>query len=128
MSVVKKQYAKIIDEITHEVQIGVGCPVSYYIEIGMTWMETELAYNSKWYEKGYAPKEPDPTSKTREEVEKIRESLYKEKVDPITAHIQRLRDKEQTETVVVEIKRLINIRDYTYTQIQIENPYPVEGK
>ena len=128
MSTVKQQYAKVIDETTHEVKIGIGCCVSYYIEIGMTWMETELAYNGKWYVKGYAPKEPDPTPKTYEEVKEKRESLYREKVDPITAHISRLRDREQTPTTEAEIKRLINIRDYTYTQIQIENPYPVEGK
>lgn len=55
------KYAKIIDDSTKEVQIGVGCPDEYYIEIGMTLMEVEQAYNSKWYLKGYAPVKPEPT-------------------------------------------------------------------
>ena len=124
----KMQYAKVINPETQEVQIGVGCPVEYYMEIGMEWMETEDCYNGRWYKKGFAPQEPDPKPKTREEVQQIRESLYKSEVDPITAHIQRLRDQEQTETVVMEINKLIIERDLKYTNIQIENPYPEEGK
>ena len=60
MSTIKKQYAKIINDQTKELQIGVGCNVAYYLEIGMEYMETEFAYNGKWYLKGYAPKEPQP--------------------------------------------------------------------
>ena len=55
------KYAKIINEITKEVQIGVGCSDEYYIEIGMTLMEVEQAYNSLWYVNGYAPKKPEPS-------------------------------------------------------------------
>lgn len=123
---VKKQYAKIIDDQTKELQIGVGCDVAYYLEIGMEYMETELAYNGKWYLKGYAPQEPAPAPKTKEEIEQIRANLYQSEVDPITAHINRLRDQEQTPTVVAKIKELIILRDLTYTNIQIENPYPEE--
>ncbi|MBQ9034796.1 MAG: hypothetical protein IJ099_02390 [Alphaproteobacteria bacterium] len=56
-----KKYAKIIDEATKQVQVGVGCSDEYYIEIGMTLMEVEQAYNGLWYIKGYAPIEPEPT-------------------------------------------------------------------
>lgn len=123
---VKREYAKVIDENTKEVQIGVGCPIEYYIEIGMEYMEVEDCYNGKWYVKGYAPKEPEPAPKTKEEIKAIREQLYKEQVDPITSHISRLRDQEQTPTIITEIQKLMVLRDYTYTQIQIENPYPEE--
>ena len=56
-----KRYAKIINEETKEVQVGVGCSDEYYIEIGMSLMEVENAYNGKWYLIGYAPIEPEPT-------------------------------------------------------------------
>lgn len=55
------RYAKIINEDTKEVQIGVGCLPEYYEEIGMTEMEVEQAYNYRWYVSGYAPAEPEPT-------------------------------------------------------------------
>lgn len=56
-----KKYAKIIDESTKQVQVGVGCPDEYYIEIGMTLMDVEQAYNGLWYVDGYAPIKPEPT-------------------------------------------------------------------
>lgn len=56
-----EKYARIIDEQTKEVQIGIGCPDAYYIEICMEIMDVEQAYNGKWYVKGYAPAEPEPT-------------------------------------------------------------------
>lgn len=122
---VEKKYAKIINEETHEVQVGVGCPIGYYIEIGMTWMEVEYGWDSKWYQAGYVPEQPEPTPPTYEEVKKIREDLYKSEVDPITAHIQRLRDQEQTELIKQEIEALVRERDNTFINIQIEHPYPV---
>lgn len=64
-----EKYARIIDEQTKEVQIGVGCPDAYYIEICMTLMEVEQAYNGKWYVKGFAPTEPEPTE---EEIKQAR--------------------------------------------------------
>lgn len=128
MSTIKKQYAKIIDDQTKELQIGVGCDVAYYLEIGMEYMETELAYNGKWYLKGYAPKEPQPEPKTKEEVQKIRAALYQSEVDPITAHIQRLRDERQTEPTIRQINELLVERENKVIQIRTENPYPEEGK
>lgn len=55
------KYAKIIDEETKEVQIGVGVNDEYYASIGMTKMEVEQAYTGLWYLKGYAPIKPEPT-------------------------------------------------------------------
>lgn len=56
-----EKYAKIIDEETKEVQIGVGCDDEYYIKIGMTLMNVVQAYNAKWYVAGYEPVKPEPT-------------------------------------------------------------------
>jgi len=128
MSTIKKQYAKIINEQTKELQIGMGCDVAYYLEIGMEYMETELAYNGKWYLKGYAPKEPQPEPKTKEQVQQIRAALYQSEVDPITAHIQRLRDERQTEPTIRQINELLVERENKVIQIRTENPYPEEGK
>ena len=55
------KYAKIIDEETKEVKIGVGVNDEYYASIGMTEMEVEQAYTGLWYLKGYAPIKPEPT-------------------------------------------------------------------
>lgn len=55
------KYAKIIDEQTKEVQIGVGVNDDYYASIGMTEMDVEEAYTGSWYLKGYAPAKPQPT-------------------------------------------------------------------
>jgi hypothetical protein len=59
------KYAKIIDEETKEVQIGVGVNDEYYASIGMTEMEVEQAYTGLWYLKGYAPIKPEPTIQDR---------------------------------------------------------------
>ena len=117
------KYAKIIDEKTKLVQIGVGCPDEYYIEIGMTKMDVELSYNGNWYVKGYAPQEPVPTE---EDQRKKREIAYKDEVDPITCHIQRLCDEEQTEEVIAEIEELKQERAEKVEEIKARFPYPVE--
>lgn len=113
-------YAKIINEETKECQVGVGTDAEFYKSIGMTEMEVEHAYNGNWYVAGFAPVKPAPT---HEEVSQIRASEYQAKVDPITAHISRLRDKEQTEEVVVEIADLIAERNALVEQIKAEHPY-----
>ena len=71
---IEKKYAKIIDNDTKEVEIGVGCPDEYYIEIGMQLMDVEKAYNGKWYLAGYAPARPDPTP---EQIKQMRISELK---------------------------------------------------
>lgn len=55
------KYAKIKNEQTKEVQIGVGVNDEYYASIGMSEMEVEQSYNGNWYLKGYAPIKPEPT-------------------------------------------------------------------
>lgn len=67
-----EKYAKIINEITKEVQIGVGCPDEYYVEIGMTLMDVEQAYNSNWYVEGYAPKYEPTEDELKQRVRSVR--------------------------------------------------------
>ena len=63
---------------------------------------------------------------TKEEVSEIRKRLYTNLVDPITAHINRLRDEEQTEEVIAQIEALKIERAEIVAKIKAENPYPTE--
>lgn len=81
--------------------------------------DIETAYTGDKYLKGYAP------APTHEEQRQRREVAYQQEVDSITSHIQRLRDKEQTEEVVAEIEALIAERDEKVAAIKERYPYPV---
>ena len=61
---------------------------------------------------------------TKEDVEEIRRQLYIAKVDPITAHINRLRDEEQTAEVAAKIAELVEERKLKVEEIKYNNPYP----
>lgn len=63
---------------------------------------------------------PAPTHE--EQVEK-RAVAYQAEVDPITAHIQRLRDMEQTGEIIAEIAELITERDTRVAEIKNRYPY-----
>ena len=113
------KYAKIINEKTKEVSIALGSnyPFDY------TEMDVEQAYNGNWYVAGYAPEEPAPTE---EEQRKKREQAYTLEVDPITCHIQRLSDEEQTPEIEQEIADLKVERSEKVDEIKKRYPYPVE--
>lgn len=117
-----KKYAKIINQETKLCEVGLGTNSKFYKSIGMTEMDVEEAYNSLWYLKGYAPEKPIPT---KEEIKQLRAKAYQQEVDPITSHIQRLRDKEQTEEIITKINELIAERDAKVQEIQERYPYPV---
>ena len=118
-----KKYAKVINEETKLCEVGTGTNSAYYESIGMTEMEVELGYDGSWYVKGYAPAKPEPT---KEEQQKAREEAYKAKVDPITCHINRLKDEEQTADVIAEIASLVEERKAKVEEIKQRFPYPVE--
>ena len=118
-----KKYAKVINEETKEVSIGTGTNTVFYKSIGMSEMEVEQAYDGSWYVAGYAPTKPEPT---KEEQQKARETAYKAEVDPITCHIQRLGDEEQTPEVIAEIASLVEERKAKVAEIKARYPYPVE--
>ena len=63
---------------------------------------------------------------TRADVEAIRRQLYITEVDPITAHINRLRDEELTPEIASEIAKLVEERKQVVARIKEENPYPAE--
>ena len=61
---------------------------------------------------------------TKEDVEAIRKQLYISRVDPITAHINRLRDEELTPEIAAEIATLVAERKAKVEEIKANNPYP----
>lgn len=63
---------------------------------------------------------------TKEDIRLIRAEAYAIAVDPLTAHIQRLRDEEQTKEIKAEIEALLAERKARVAQIKEQNPYPVE--
>ena len=70
--------------------------------------------------------EPLPPSK--EEQRENRARAYKEEVDPITCNIDRLRDEEQTEEVIVEIEQLKLERNAKVEEIKQRYPYPIDDE
>lgn len=56
-----------------------------------------------------------------------RAQAYQAEVDPITSHIQRLRDAEQTEEILAEIETLIAERDAKVAEIKERYPYYDNG-
>lgn len=118
-----KKYAKVINEETKQCEVGIGTNAKFYQSIGMTEMEVEQAYNGGWYLKGYAPAKP---ASTKEEQQKARQEAYKAEVDPITCHINRLKDEEQTPEVIAEIAQLVEERRAKVEEIKQRYPYTAE--
>ena len=63
---------------------------------------------------------------SKDEQSEKRASAYLAEVDPITSHIQRLRDKEQTEEIIAEINELIEERAAKVEEIKARYPYPTD--
>ena len=118
-----RKYAKVINEETKACEVGLGTNTAFYQSIGMVEMEVEQAYDGSWYIEGYAPNKPEPT---KEEIQALRSDAYKEEIDPITCHIQRLGDEEQTAEVITEIAALVEERKAKVAEIKARYPYPAE--
>lgn len=88
----ERKYAKVINNRTHEVQVGVGCPDEYYVEIGMEIMNVEQAYNGKWYVAGYAPVQPEPTVDEKKEMVRTVRDQY---INEIEWRVSRYRDQKE---------------------------------
>jgi hypothetical protein len=69
----------------------------------------------------------EPLPPSDEEIRNLRAQAYLTEIDPITAHISRLRDEEQTEEIITEISALIEERALKVEEIKQRYPYP-EGK
>lgn len=79
--------------------------------------DIETAYTGEKYLKGFAPKP------SNEYQSKEREKAYIAEVDPITSHISRLKDEEQTEEIIAEIEQLKAERTEKRNAIKERFPY-----
>lgn len=79
-------------------------------------------------DKVYEIKEIPEYIPTHEEQRLNRADAYQAEVDPITSHISRLRDEEQTEEIVAEIEELIAERAALVAEIKERYPYPEENE
>ena len=105
----ENRYAKIIDDKTKEVQVGVGCNAEYYEEIGMTVMTVEQAYNSLWYVAGYAPVKPEPTEDEKKtNVRAVRDSYLRD-----TDYTQLLDSPYSEEEIKQYAAYRVYLRNYT---------------
>ena len=53
-----KVYAKIENQDSKVVSVGIGTNEAFYQSIGMELMEVEQGYDGNWYLSGYAPIKP----------------------------------------------------------------------
>lgn len=79
--------------------------------------EIETAYNNEKYVKGYAP------AIDNEYQSKMREKAYETEVDPITAHISRLRDDDPESPEIATL-----IAERTAKREEIKERYPYSGE
>ena len=113
----ERKYAKIINNRTHEVQVGVGCPDEYYVEIGMEIMNVEQAYDGKWYVAGYAPVQPEPTVDEKKEMVRTVRDQY---INEIEWRVSRYRDQKELgmattddeQTYIQVLEYMQYLRDY----------------
>lgn len=82
-----------------------------------TTEDIEISYNGDKYLKGFAPT-PDKDYQSIQ-----REKAYEAEVDPITAHIARLRDLEQTPEIKNKISELVAKRNEKVEKIKTRYPY-----
>ena len=80
-------------------------------------------YDGKLYLESECPETPAPT---KEEQSEKRSYAYRQEVDPITCHIQRLSDEEQTPEIEQEIADLKQERSAKVEDIKRRYPYNEE--
>lgn len=88
-----------------------------------TEKEIVFGWDGNYYLEDEVPPKPAPT---KEEQEALREEAYRQEVDPITAHISRLKDEEQTPEIQEEIATLQVERETKVNDIKQRYPYPTE--
>ena len=100
------------------------------IVVGLNYdtIEQDTEHNIDDYDQyngEYLLKSEIPLPTNEEQTEK-RKQAYLSEVDPITAHISRLKDMEQTPKIVAEIEALRIERDEKIAEIKARFPYPTD--
>lgn len=89
--------------------------------------DTEHQVSDYEHYKGEFLLKEDVPAPSDEEIRQLRANAYALEVDNITAHIQRLRDEEQTEEIITKINELIVERSQKVLEIQERFPYPIDN-
>ena len=76
-------YAKIINEETKQVSVGIGTDTEFYCSIGMYEMEVEQGWDGQYYLAGYAPEKPTEQKASEARAERDR------RIDAIRWRIER---------------------------------------
>lgn len=76
-----KKYAKIINDETKEVSVGLGTNTHFYQSIGMVETEVEQAYTGGWYLAGFTPVES--LEEKNERIRSAREQAYVSEADKL---------------------------------------------
>ena len=104
-----KIYAKIIDENTKAVDVGVGTNTEFYKSIGMQEMEVEQAYDGSYYLKGYAPTQSDDELALQESEQELSETESQiNNIKDRLLYAILLDDTETVEQLKSEYKELVN--------------------
>lgn len=97
-------------------------------KVAKTWGSYETTeenivrgYDGKLYLESECPEPPPPT---QEEQSEKRAEAYRQEVDPITCHIQRLEDEEQAPEIEQKISELKAERSEKVEEIKKRYPYP----
>jgi len=88
-----KYYAKIENDTTKAVSVGIGTNETFYKSIGMTLMDVAQGYDGNWYVKGYAPIQP------LEEKIKIIYKEYNKNIEDMLDNFARTREYKDIESV-----------------------------
>lgn len=104
-----KKYAKIVNNETKSVDVGVGTNTDFYKSIGMELLDVEQAYNGAWYLKGYAPTQSDDELALQESEQELSETESQiNNIKDRLLYAILLDDTETVEQLKSEYKELVN--------------------
>lgn len=115
---------KLINSKTKEVCVAAGSDEAYFFAKGYQKGEVGLGYDGKWYLSEYVPQLT--VADQNEQIRLQRKTLYQEKVDPLTAQIQRLRDQEIVPETAAEIEAVLAERAYQVAVVRTSLAYLTE--
>ena len=107
------KYAKVINEVTKEVQVGLGTDTTFYKSLGMEEKDVEQSYIGAWYLKGHCPASPAGYELEQELIKKeqeynmprlIREGILGNPTMYSEFNVNRARDLEDLAKKVRDLK------------------------
>lgn len=116
---VEEEY-QVLNDVKIPEQEQDGQIIPEHIETTIETKTRNVEKELRRFEIQSMPEKPQPTN---EEISQMREMAYIAEVDPITSHISRLRDEEQTEEIIAEIEKLKAEREEKRNAIKERFPY-----